>query len=70
MCIHGLAESKADPDVHRQDVKIGSGEAVEEGTTDCPLGEDEDFKRVRVLRGLEGDCKRVPRIGQHCVLVR
>jgi len=47
--VDGLAETKSDPDVNSEDVKILSEKTVEERTRDGTLSENEDFERVGVL---------------------
>lgn len=57
MSIDGLEKSEDDPDVDRDDVKVRSDEAVEEGTADGAHTEDEDFEGVSVFGGESEGCR-------------
>lgn len=49
--IDGLEETKNDPDVHGEDVKVSGAKHVKDWASDRPSAENEDLSRMGVLSG-------------------
>lgn len=52
MGVYSLEKSECNPKVHGENVQVVPGEAVEEGSSDRALSENQDLERVGVFSGL------------------